>query len=67
MRRIAVLGLLAGLLLAARADAITLEPVGSFTNPIFVTSWESEFGLRFERSTHLRLAMASRAGPPIHP
>jgi predicted O-methyltransferase YrrM len=29
--------------------------------------WESEFELRFERLTHLRIAMASRAGPPIHP
>ena len=29
--------------------------------------WESEFELRFERLPHLRIAIASRAGPPIHP
>jgi hypothetical protein len=42
MRRIALVGVLGGLLLAAPAHAVTLEPVGSFTNPTFVTSYPDD-------------------------
>jgi hypothetical protein len=42
MRRIALAGVLAALLLASPASAATLEPVGNFTNPTYVTSYPND-------------------------
>jgi Ca2+-binding RTX toxin-like protein len=57
MRRIALAGALAGLLLAAPASAATLEPVGNFTSPTYVTSYPDDADklLVVERAGRVRL------------
>jgi hypothetical protein len=42
MRRIALVGVLGSLLLPVSADAATLEPVGDFVNPTFLTSYPDD-------------------------
>jgi Ca2+-binding RTX toxin-like protein len=57
MRWIAGAGALATLLLAAPAGAATLEPVGNFTNPTYVSSYPNDAGklLVVERAGQVRL------------
>jgi glucose/arabinose dehydrogenase len=58
MRRIALLGLLAPVLaIAPAASAATLQPVGNFVNPIFVTSYPDDAGklLVVERAGRVQL------------
>lgn len=61
MRWLKGLGLLGAVLLPASASAVTLEPVGNFTNPTYVTSYPNDANklLVVERAGRVRLVEGS--------